>query len=228
MRTSTETTASPEGLLYYCFTPASFACSPRHGSIYPGGRLRLTEDHEATSTRVAGPPLLPLSQLRAPVSPVSFFLDTNSPHPSSHLDSWVSGRALDLALHPEHLGSFANSSRCDPHLRPTVVLAGDPAREAFELPEGFSRQPWPGGPATAISRASPGPAAPALPGNLSEKRTLVQGRAEAWSSSRSTAGGWPGRARPEAQRQSVTCSPRWPRKTRARHSVTSLLEAAVL
>lgn len=148
MRTSTETTASPEGLV--CFTILSHLLpSPARqgtGRFTQGGRLRLTEDHEATSTRVAGPSLLPLSRLRAPVSPVSFYLDTNSPHPSSHLDSWVSGRALDLALRPEHLGSFANSSTCDPHLRPTVVLAGDPAREAFELPEGFSRQPWLGGP----------------------------------------------------------------------------------
>lgn len=90
------------------------------GRVAQGGRLRHAEDHEATSTRAAGPSLRPLRQPRAPASPASFFLAANS--------------------------------------RP----------------------------------------------------------------------GRRGRASPEAQREGVTCCPRWPRKTRARPSVTSLLTAAVL
>lgn len=48
------------------------------GRVAQGGRLRHAEDHEATSTRAAGPSLRPLRQLRAPVSPASFFLAANS------------------------------------------------------------------------------------------------------------------------------------------------------
>lgn len=48
------------------------------GRVAQGGRLRHAEDHEATSTRAAGPSLRPLRQLRAPASPASFFLAANS------------------------------------------------------------------------------------------------------------------------------------------------------
>lgn len=48
------------------------------GRVAQGGRPRHAEDHEATSTRAAGPSLRPLRQLRAPASPASFFLAANS------------------------------------------------------------------------------------------------------------------------------------------------------
>lgn len=48
------------------------------GRVAQGGRLRHAEDHEATSTRAAGPSLRPLRQPRAPASPASFFLAANS------------------------------------------------------------------------------------------------------------------------------------------------------
>lgn len=173
MRTSTETPASP--------APSHLLPLPARqgtGRFAQGGRLRLTEDHRATSTRVTGPSLLPLSQLRAPVSPVNFFPDAT---PCSPPHTLIPGcqAAFSTSLSVLNTRELRKLLHVRPSPPPNCGPCGRPGSGSSRAPGGFRRQPRLDSPGRGVSRVAPGPAAPALPGNLPEKATLAWGGAEA-------------------------------------------------